>query len=293
MGQFDEVARHIERETGDDLSHYQTSSVSGGSINTAIKLYTPQLQYFIKLNHVNLLAMFEAEAQGLQALAATNTLRIPNVICLGQTANNSYLVLEHIELTNLHGRASAEMGTQLAKLHQQTQAFFGWHIDNTIGSTAQHNDREHDWLTFWQQHRLGQQLNFAAKNGYTGRLQDKGQQLLTQLPRFFDAYDPQPALLHGDLWGGNAASDPQGKPVIFDPACYYGDRETDLAMTELFGGFDADFYAAYQAEYPLDPNYKNRKILYNLYHIFNHLNLFGGGYLSQSEAMIDQLLTYS
>ena len=288
MGQFDEVARHIERETGDDLSHYQTSSVSGGSINTAIKLYTPQLQYFIKLNHVNLLAMFEAEAQGLQALAATNTLRIPNVICLGQTANNSYLVLEHIELTNLHGRASAEMGTQLAKLHQQTQPFFGWHIDNTIGSTKQYNHREHDWLTFWQQHRLGQQLNFAAKNGYTGRLQDKGQQLLTQLPHFFDGYDPQPALLHGDLWGGNFMVGEKGEPIIIDPAVYYGHREMDLAMSQLFGGFSSEFYTSYNKYFPLEKGWQKRMDYCNLYPLLVHVNLFGGGYAASVSSIISR-----
>ena len=113
---------------------------------------------------------------------------------------------------------------------------------------------------------------------------------MSQLPIFFDGYTPAPSLLHGDLWSGNASSDPQGNPVIFDPACYYGDREADIAMTELFGGFGSDFYNAYQIEYPLDPGYKIRKTLYNLYHILNHLNLFGSGYLSQSESMIELLL---
>ena len=175
-------------------------------------------------------------------------------------------------------------------MHQQPQAYFGWHIDNTIGSTPQHNDREHDWPTFWQQQRLAKQLTFAANNGAGGSLQKKGQKLLENLAVFFDGYTPIPSLLHGDLWSGNAAADEQGNPVMFDPASYYGDRETDIAMTELFGGFNTDFYSAYQAEYPLDSGYKVRKTLYNLYHILNHFNLFGGGYQSQAESMIDILL---
>lgn len=290
MTNLDAIVRDIEAATGDNLKNYRLSSVGGGGINTAYHLQTVEQSYFIKLNRPQLLAMFEAEARGLEEMRALNCVRIPQVICYGQADGHSYLALEYIEIGSLRGQASKLLGTQLAKLHQYPQAFYGWHIDNTIGSTPQHNDRQHDWLTFWQQQRLGKQLKFAAKNGFTGALQDKGQQLLENLHIFFDNYSPAPALLHGDLWGGNAAADPQGNPVIFDPACYYGDREADIAMTELFSGFGSDFYAAYQAQYPLDPGYKIRKTLYNLYHIINHLNVFGSGYLGQSENMIDQLL---
>jgi len=121
-------------------------------------------------------------------------------------------------------------------------------------------------------------------------LQSQGQLLLAGLDAFFTSYQPQPCLLHGDLWGGNAAADEAGQPVIFDPACYYGDRETDIAMTELFGGFGADFYAAYNEVYALDPGYRFRKTLYNLYHVLNHVNLFGGGYLGQAERAVASLL---
>jgi fructosamine-3-kinase len=234
--------------------------------------------------------MFDAEAQGLREMAAINAVRVPEVICYGQADGHSYLVLEYIALGGLRGKASALLGQQLAKMHRATQPYFGWHIDNTIGSTPQINERSHDWLQFWQQQRLGQQLSFAANNGFGGRLQQRGEKLLADLPALLDGYEPQASLLHGDLWGGNAAADDRGNPVIFDPACYYGDRETDLAMTELFGGFGSDFFAAYQAEYPLDSGYQLRKTLYNLYHILNHLNLFGGGYLGQAESMIDRLL---
>lgn len=290
MTNINEIVNKIEQATGNRLNNYQLKSVAGGSINTAYQLSASGHHYFIKLNQIHLIDMFEAEARGLEEMRALNCVRIPEVICFGQADGHSYIALEYIELGSLRGQAGRLLGTQLAQLHSHTQAFFGWHIDNTIGSTPQHNDRADDWLSFWQQQRLTKQLQFAANNGFSGRLQDRGQQLIEQLSVFFDGYSPAPSLLHGDLWSGNAAADPQGNPVIFDPACYYGDRETDIAMTELFGGFGSDFYAAYQAEYALDPTYQTRKTLYNLYHILNHLNLFGGGYLSQSENMIDQLL---
>ena len=290
MANLNAIVAQLESVTGHSLKNYNLTSVGGGSINTAYQLTANNQSYFIKLNLPSLVAMFEAEALGLEEMRALKCIRIPEVICFGETEEHSFIVLEYIELGSLRGQASKRLGVQLAQLHHHVQPFFGWHIENTIGSTPQHNAQSHDWLNFWQQQRLAKQLMFARNNGFTGRIQERGQQLIAQLSVFFDNYSPEPALLHGDLWSGNAASDPQGNPVIFDPACYYGDRETDIAMTELFGGFGQDFYAAYQAEYPLDSGYKTRKTLYNLYHILNHLNLFGGGYLSQSENMIEQLL---
>jgi protein-ribulosamine 3-kinase len=288
---IDNIVQQIEHTTGQALPHYRLRSIGGGSINDAYQLQSAQQSYFIKLNQPHLSAMFKAEAIGLEEMRALNCIRIPEVICHGQTSKYSYIVLEYIQLGSLSGQVNQRLGTQLAQLHRHSQPYYGWQINNTIGSTPQHNKREHDWLSFWQQHRLGQQLKFASKNGFGSRLQDKGELLLENLHLFFEAYTPVPALLHGDLWGGNAGTDPQGNPVIFDPACYYGDRETDIAMTELFGGFGANFFAAYQAEYPLDPGYKTRKTLYNLYHILNHINLFGSGYVGQAEGMLGQLLS--
>jgi fructosamine-3-kinase len=138
--------------------------------------------------------------------------------------------------------------------------------------------------------RLGFQLRLAAQNSLGTKLQRLGELLLANLEGFFPGYRPPASLLHGDLWGGNAAFAISGEPVVFDPAVYYGDREADLAMTELFGGFDSRFYAAYREAWPLDPGYGTRKTLYNLYHILNHANLFGGGYVSQTENMLQRLL---
>ncbi|MGB8408842.1 MAG: fructosamine kinase family protein, partial [Gallionella sp.] len=170
---------------------------------------------------------------------------------------------------------------------------FGFDHDNFIGTTPQPNGWKNNWIDFWRENRLGFQLRLAAQNGYGGQLQDLGVRLLDALPVFFNSYTPQPSLLHGDLWGGNHAYLPDGTPVIFDPATYYGDRECDLAMTELFGGYSAEFYAAYRAAYPPDAGYAVRRDLYNLYHVLNHANLFGGGYARQAEQMMQKLLASS
>jgi fructosamine-3-kinase len=289
---MDDLIQQIGLTTGNNLTHHRLTPVNGGDINSAYQLQTAELNWFIKLNRADLLDMFIAEAEGLQALAATNTVQVPQVISVGSHQRYAYLILNFIPLKALRGQSAITFAQQLAQLHhQQRQAYFGWHRDNTIGSMPQSNQRHQDWPSFWQQQRLGKQLQLAADNGYLGNLQKQGEKLCQQLPAFFKNYQPQPALLHGDLWAGNVAADTQGQPVLFDPACYFGDRETDLAMTELFGGFNADFYAAYNAAYPLDTGYKTRKNLYNLYHILNHLNLFGTGYLQQAQQMINQLLS--
>lgn len=284
------LIQHLQQVTGHSLKNFKLDSVGGGDINAAYHLQADDVDWFIKLNRAALSGMFMAEAAGLTEMAAAGHIHVPAVVSHGQHEGQAYLILEYIELFTLRGTSTRLLGQQLARLHQVQQSFFGWQSDNTIGTTPQHNRRENDWITFWQKHRLGKQLLFAAAQGYTGNLQKKGENILEKIPLFFSTYQPQASLLHGDLWGGNAASDCHGNPVIFDPACYYGDHEADIAMTELFGGFGQDFYAAYQAEYPLDSGYKTRKVLYNLYHILNHLNLFGSGYQHQAESMMDQLL---
>ncbi|MDD5322705.1 MAG: fructosamine kinase family protein [Methylococcales bacterium] len=284
------ISEQIESATGQAFKVLSAHSLAGGDINSAYRLQACDKSYFIKLNSADLLAMFEAEFAGLQELARTQTVCVPAPVVCGQTAGHSFLVLEHIEFGCSSQATDRLLGQQLAQLHQQQQAYFGWHRDNTIGSTLQLNRKSDDWLTFWREQRLGMQLKLAAKNGYSGRLQASGERLYNDMAVLFDSYLPQPSLLHGDLWAGNAAVDKQGCPLVFDPACYYGDREADLAMTELFGGFSQDFYAAYQAVWPLDKGYAVRKTFYNLYHILNHLNLFGGGYLRQAESMLTMLL---
>jgi fructosamine-3-kinase len=284
------IVQHIESATGRPFKLLKAKPLSGGDINAAYRLQADNVSFFVKLNSPDRLAMFEAEAEGLQALAQAQAIRVPKFIVCGKMTDHAFLVLEYIALNNLNNSSERALGQQLAQLHLQKQAYFGWHRDNTIGSSTQVNGQYHDWVTFWQEQRLGHQLTLAAAKGYGGRLQTQGEKLCANLKPLFSGYQPQPALVHGDLWAGNAATDEQGNPVIYDPACYFGDRETDLAMTELFGGFSPAFYQAYQAVYPLSPGYAVRKTLYNLYHILNHLNLFGQGYLHQAETMISNLL---
>lgn len=291
MADLAAIITEIELATGDNCQPFTSHSIGGGCINSAYRLDTPAGQFFVKVNRPDLSDMFAAEALGLQEMAAIEAVRVPTVICHGRTASDSFLVLEYIPLGGLRGQAAGLLGEQLAKLHAAGQPYFGWSMDNTIGSTPQPNDRQNDWVSFWQEQRLAHQYNLAARHGFAGQLQKNGEKLIEQVPAFFSDHQPQPSLLHGDLWGGNAAADDNGQPVIFDPACYYGDAEADLAMTELFGGFGGDFFAAYRNVRPIDSGYRVRKTLYNLYHILNHLNLFGGGYLGQAESMTQQLLS--
>lgn len=262
--------------------------VGGGDINQAFSVGSGARRYFVKTNRADRLPMFEAEADALHALTATHCLRNPQPLCSGAAAGRAFLVLEYLDLRD--SGDAALLGEQMAHLHRVPQALFGWAHDNWIGSTRQPNRWQHDWIAFWRDQRLGFQLHLAARNGYGGVLQRDGENLLIRLDALFDGYAPAPSLLHGDLWGGNHAYLRDGTPVIFDPAIYVGDRECDLAMSELFGGFAPDFYAAYRANWPPDAGYAVRKTLYNLYHILNHANLFGGGYAAQAARMAAQLL---
>ena len=288
MKQWQSIIQHIEDATGRPFSVNRQQGKSGGSINTAVVLSSDEQQYFVKTNASGQKAMFEAEARGLLALASSKTLKVPRPVCFGENQSQSYIVMEYLEMS---GQADpVALGQQLALMHRLCAEQFGWQINNTIGATFQPNKWMADWVEFWRQQRLGFQLQLAAKNGYGGELQLLGERLLIEMPKLFNAREIKPSMLHGDLWGGNVAGLNDGTPVIFDPALYYGDREADLAMTYLFGGFSADFYASYQNAFPLDEGFAVRKVFYNIYHVLNHLNMFGGGYHGQSIQMLRQVL---
>jgi protein-ribulosamine 3-kinase len=288
MSLWQHIEAEISRVTARPFRLQNNQGVTGGCINQASRIGDGERNFFIKLNRAALLPMFEAEALALTELATRKTVRVPGPVCSGKYESQSYVVLEYLPL---QGRADMRLlGEQLAAMHQYTVPLFGWHIDNTIGSTPQANAQSRDWLEFWRENRLGFQLSLAARNGFGGGLQRKGERLLADFPALFSNYTPQASMLHGDLWGGNVAGLKDNSPVIFDPAFYYGDRETDIAMTTLFGGFGTDFYAAYNAAWPLDEGYKVRRTFYNIYHILNHLNLFGSGYQGQAISMIEQVL---
>ncbi len=233
--------------------------------------------------------MFEAEADGLKELRSAGEIRVPDVVDCGTTNGQSYIILEHLPLEPASRETAQRFGEQLARLHRHTQDRFGWFRDNTIGPTPQINTPSDDWMEFFRAHRLGYQLDLAVANGYGAHVEGPGRALMNRLPELFVDYAPAASLLHGDLWGGNWGS-VNGEPVIFDPAVYYGDRESDIAMTMLFGGFGRPFYAAYERTWPMAPGHEQRIKLYQLYHVLNHLNLFGSSYLGRATSLINDLV---
>ncbi len=284
------IAKEISAATNQTFTVHQQSTVSGGYINATYRLENRSGQkYFVKLNDTSKQSMFEAEMDGLNEIINSQTIRAPRPVCYGQANNYAFLVLEYIHFS--HQSRPELLGERLAALHKTAAPYYGWIRDNTIGFTPQKNSRQATWCQFFRENRLNYQLELAAHHGHKGKLQSRGELLMAHIDQFLTDYTPSPTILHGDLWSGNYGFDEQGQPVIFDPAVYYGDRETDLAMTELFGGFSPQFYKSYNNIYPLSDGYSTRKTLYNLYHILNHLNLFGSGYLSQAQQMIDELLS--
>jgi fructosamine-3-kinase len=250
---------------------------AGGCIHDCYRVRVAGEPRFLKVNDERLADTFAAEADGLGALIS-HGLRAPRPLAQGVACGQAYLLLEYLELRN--GGDFAALGRMLAAAHRNPGPRFGWSRDNYIGSTPQPNAWCDDWGEFWRERRLRPQIARAKRKGFEVPMVDPAPIL--------HGHAPQPALLHGDLWSGNAGFTSDG-PVVFDPAVYYGDREADLAMTELFGGFPQEFYRAYAEAYPITPGYEKRKHLYNLYHLLNHLNLFGGGYRAQVEATLRRL----
>ena len=281
MTDLDVIRETITRETGKEPSG-TPQAIGGGCINETFRLGN----YFIKSNSPSRIDMFELEHLGLVALHDTATVKVPRPICSRVARDRSFLVLEFLTLGASDSRAQEILGRQLADLHRTTTDHFGWPRDNYIGTTSQPNTPSSSWVDFLRESRLGHMLQLAGDCGFSFRGADT---LLDNLDCFFEE-PPPPSLLHGDLWGGNSGALTNGVPVIFDPAVYYGDRETDLAMTQLFGGFNSSFYRAYQEAWPLPPGHELRTELYNLYHVLNHSILFGGSYAHQAQSMIDSLL---
>ncbi len=290
LAELSAIAAAIAANTGTPFIPVSASSISGGSIHRAWLLTDGRQRYFVKTGAIDVAPMFAAEARGLQALAAVAVLRTPTFVALGQAGTQAFLVLEYLDLAPLDQRCGERLGESLARLHHASADSFGWSEDNFIGATPQNNSSHVSWPHFFGEHRLRPQLELAKAQGMDKSLLDKAHALIERIGGLFIDYRPLPSLLHGDLWSGNAAQCNDGTAAIFDPACYYGDRETDIAMAELFGGFPTGFFAAYRSAWPLDPGYEARKPLYNLYHILNHFNLFGSAYLGQAQRMIEKLL---
>ncbi|MEM9079519.1 MAG: fructosamine kinase family protein [Verrucomicrobiota bacterium] len=270
---------HIRDTHQIDLTDHQ--SVSGGDISQAFR----SGDHFIKTNHPSSLFMFEAEAFALKTLAKTHTVRIPQSLANGASETHSYHILEYLPLQPLTAQANVTLGHQLAQLHQHTAPEPGFPLNNTIGATPQNNEPRPTWLEFWRDQRLAPLFQRLAKRGKSFPQSDL---LLDNLDQLLPA-NPEHSLLHGDLWAGNAACLPDHTPVLFDPASYYGHRETDLAMTQLFGGFSHQFYQAYESVSPPEPGHELRTELYNLYHLLNHNLLFGDTYRNQCLSIVQQL----
>ena len=285
-----DLAPGISAATGRKLAPAPDEAVSASGGGTFLRWASDAGPMFVKVAGVDRAWALEAEAEGLRSLALASAIRLPRVIGAGVVSNRGWLALEWIDLASPTPGSEARLGELLAEQHRRTNATFGWHRSNTIGLTDQMNEPDADWARFYAARRLGFQLDLAESGDHGGRLIDRGRRLCECVPSLLGGHPATPSLLHGDLWAGNHAEDSAGRPVIFDPAVYFGDREADLAMTRLFGGFGREFYRAYEAAWPLEPGAAGRVPLYNLYHVLNHLNLFGGDYRRQAEDMIERLL---
>ncbi|MCC8173353.1 MAG: fructosamine kinase family protein, partial [Odoribacter sp.] len=228
--------------------------------------------------------IYQCEANGLKELEKFSGLRVPKVIAVDE----DFILTEYIE-AGMYGKDFFKnFGAKLAQLHQFTNNTFGFYENNFIGNNPQLNratpEKEKDWITFYFNKRLAYQFHLAEERGYLSAVLQRGFLLLKEnIQDILKNSEEPPTLLHGDLWNENFLCDQQGEPVIIDPAVYYGHREADLAMTKLFGGFPPEFYASYQRTYPLKQGWEYRENIYKLYHVMNHLNLFGRGYLSEAE----------
>jgi len=284
-GLIETVERLIEEKTGQPATIRDGSRSGGGCINDARRIVLEDgREYFMKSNPRPLPGMFPREAEALERMAEVGAIRVPRPVGAGGEGKGQtpFIVMEHIPTGSPKSGFHESFGRRFAQFHLDSQHDrFGFDHDNYLGSTPQPNGWEEDWVEFWRKHRLGFQLDLARKNGYSDSTLDRlGEGLMNRLPEIIGAPEEPACLLHGDLWGGNYLADDQGEPVLIDPAAYYGRREADLAMTLLFGGFGSAFYSAYEEVWPLEAGSKDRLEIYKLYHLLNHLNLFGGSYYS-------------
>ena len=286
----EKIKKDIEKRL--DSRIMDTKNLSGGCISNAYKIkMKSDKSYLLKINNDSPTDMFEKEAHGLNELQKPDVIRVPGA----KIFSNNYIVTEFIESGRKSGSFFRVFGKQFADLHKYKGTAFGFFEDNYIGSTPQKNmtegSEDKDWSEFYFNKRLLLQLMLCEKNGYTseeltksfGRLENKIGEILK-------GSEEEPSLLHGDLWSGNYMVDDEGNPCIIDPAVYYGHREADLGMTKLFGGYPEEFYASYNESYPLKDGWKYRESIYKLYHVLNHLNLFGRGYYSQAVSLIKYYL---
>lgn len=285
---WNNVEQAISCAINDEFYISEKTLVTGGDINTAFKLSSSSRHFFIKLNEKDFVRHFEAEAYSLNQINLQSPFKCPMPICYGESLNNSFLVLEMLDFVHGTNHQWYQLGQTLADMHKQTvHGKFGWEEDNYIGTNIQPNTWSSNWSMFFAEQRIGWQLQLLNEKSI--RLGDI-EHIIKRCHDGLEKHQVMPCLIHGDLWQGNVGFTRNG-PTIFDPASYYGDREADIAMTELFGHFPSAFYQGYQEHYPLPEHYEQRKLIYNLYHILNHTNLFGGVYIEQAKALLQRILS--
>ncbi len=280
------ISENISKAQDFDFICDDIRQVSGGDTHSAYKISDGRRRFFVKVNQADALPNFASEAVGLRYLSHSNSIRIPRYICHGVAANKSYLVLEHITLSQGDTDSWRELGQQLAQLHQTEQnSQYGLEKDNYIGQTPQDNHWQSRWGQFFAEQRIGNMLERLATKGIRFVDIDTA---IDSIKVTLKEHAPEPCLVHGDLWAGNVGFNKK-HPVIYDPAPYFGDRETDIAMTELFSRFPDAFYQGYNQQWPLDKGYAARKPLYQLYHVLNHALMFGGSYLNLAKTGLGAL----
>jgi len=283
----EKIKARIEEKLGSKIKSF--SSLSGGCISDAYKITMADgSNYFLKYNPSTSNDMFSKEANGLKELSKANAIRIPDVLSFDE----DYIQLEYIPTGNKKKNFFEEFGRNFAEMHKFTSNSFGFYEDNYIGSNPQKNFSEEkektSWVNFYFNKRILFQLQLAEQLGNSTEELRKGiSKIENKIQEIIGDTQEKPSLLHGDLWGGNYMVDENGNAVLIDPAVYYGHREADLGMTKLFGGFSSEFYRAYNETLPLEDGYEYRENIYKLYHVLNHLNLFGGGYYSQALSLIN------
>jgi protein-ribulosamine 3-kinase len=280
------LLRSVESTLGTTIS--QIVRCSGGDINQAAKIITPHSAFFVKWHAQSPPEMFAAESRGLQFLKAAGIIRVPAVFIAQDRVDDcpGYLVLEWLEQGSRLSFTDTQLGAQLAALHYITTDQYGLDHHNFIGALPQSNHKHSSWVEFYAQERISAQMQIARQNG---QLPSEREELLNKLLGHLSELlpeNPPPSLLHGDLWSGNVLVLASGQPAVIDPAVYYGHREVEIAFTELFGGFSSEFYAAYRETYPLEPDYHERRELYQLYPLMVHMNLFGGGYSYRVDSIL-------
>ncbi|MGM9509673.1 fructosamine kinase family protein [Larkinella sp. GY13] len=285
--QFDFFEGVFFQTLGRSVEVLEARFLVGGNVNTAAQVFSSEGLFFVKWNPEENVDMFEWEARGLDLLRSTEAIYIPEVIGYGKYRDKTYLVLEYIDPVVPKSNYWESFGQSLALLHSHTQSKFGLHFDNYIGSLPQSNTLTDNGITFYIEQRLQPQAGMALYKGLISKeLYTKFQKLYQRLPDLLPV--ERPALLHGDLWSGNVMVNEQGDAALIDPAVYYGLREAELAFTTLFGGFDERFYDAYDEAFPMEDGFQERIPIYNLYPLLVHLNLFGTGYLSGIERVLNR-----